>query len=270
LIYFSEFFRHYEIFGGTSVTNVVDDTVETLQAIGIIIISYLVISTILAMIIGSSIQDKLPTDEQVEQCRVDSTAQVPREQWNTAYLTGIYKFCKESLTVPAATRALKISFIVVALGFFGFFLKTIGFFENTINTTGSAKKDYSSNQKSSPINESVPYGQDKSVTSYSLEEVDTILTIVQSNKNKLLRYEAFVAHPMFEHQKHFSKVEWMKRVEAIVRDYIDVDAKDGADIKRWIKNNRAEVVTELQYCLKRGECIASDKRPRWRRYEGKL
>lgn len=60
----------------------------------------------------------------------------------------------------------------------------------------------------------------------------------------------------------------MVRVEAIVRDYIDGNAKNGADIKRWIKNNRAEVVTELQYCLKRGR--HSENKPYWRWYEGKL
>ncbi len=246
--------------------DVVETAFGTLQALGIIVVSYFIISGVLALIIGSNIEDKIPTDAQVEQCRVASTANVPREEWNAAYLTGIYKFCERSLTVPAATRAIRISFILVAIAFVGVFLKQIGFFKNKFNTTGGIKKvTFLSNVGSRSAS--------KKLVSYSLEEVDAMLTIVQTNKNKLSRYEAFLAHPMFGTDffknrgildEKYQKKYFMESIELLVRRYTDYCPESKMAITSWIKNNRTELVKELQYVLERkGICEMRRLWDRW-------
>ena len=221
-----------------------DAALNIVKGIGISLVVYAIFSYILGVMISPAFEDKIPSKSKVEQCRIDSTAHVPREDWNAAYLTGIYKFCENSLTVPAVNRALKVSFISVALIFLGLVLKQI-----IPELTGVGRKN---TDDAEAIEEPNYLGSKPKYTptKFSTEEVDVLLTIVQNNKNKTLRYNAFVGNPMFV-ERNFTKKFFLENIEKIVRDYIPYD-------NDFTKNNRDIAIYEIQHCLEKG--IWSDRK----------
>ena len=215
------------------------DKVESILkgiAIGVCVLG--AITFFLGMIISSGLDDLSPTEAVKTECFEGNTAHVPGDQWNAAYVKGIFDYCERLHTVTAAKRGFRIAAIivvgsvamVVAWAFFSVFNTEL--IETHLKSKKQDKNGAIKKPKHKPIK-------------FSKEEVDVILTIIENNTNRNLRYDAFVKNPNFA-ERNMTKGAFFEKIEKIVRGYITFDGG-------FTKNNRAAAIDEIQYFLEKGE-----------------